>query len=146
MILSPKEEAAYMLSIFKDWTHCYNTIVSHLNTIHSRQQTLLTLATLTLTITGFSGPKMAASNYVSRYSMIVGISMVLITIIMILVTSLKLNWFTQIKAENQKETLEILIILRNKRNNIFKIELVFLSIGLFLYVVAVIGYLFLAKG
>ncbi len=74
MVLSAKDEASYMLDTFKDWKICYNTVVAHVNAIQSRQQTLLTLATLTLTITGFSGPSMAASNIVSKYSMIFGIS------------------------------------------------------------------------
>ncbi len=144
MVLSARDEASYMLDTFKDWKICYNTVVAHVNAIQSRQQTLLTLATLTLTITGFSGPSMAASNVVSKYSMIFGISIVLFSMVMILVNILKFNWFTQIKEKDFEATLAKLIKYRNARNDEFKKELVLLTIGLSCYVIAVIAYLFLA--
>ena len=141
--IKPFEEAELMFSTFKDFSKCYNIITSQLNILQSRHQMMLTLATLTLTITGFSGPKMAASNDISKYSMIIGIFWVLLSIIAILLSSINLVWFTQFHGETDEETLELLIERRNLRTKMFHGQLFMLVIGLTAYVIAVMGYLYL---
>ena len=141
--LTPKEEAKEMLKTFKEFPKSYNIITSQLNILHSRHQMMLTLATLTLTITGFSGPKMAASNPISKYGMIFGIFWVLLSIILILLSTLNLTWFTQFHGETDEETLILLIERRNLRTKLFYLQLITLVIGLTSYVIAVMGYLYL---
>ena len=140
--LSPLEEAILMLKTFKDFSKCYNLTTSQLNILQSRHQMMLTLATLTLTITGFSGPKMAASNPVSKYSMIVGIFWILLAIIAILLSAVNLIWFTQFHGETETETLKLLIERRDLRTKMFHTQLIMLVLGLTAYVTAVIGYLY----
>jgi hypothetical protein len=141
--LSPKEEAEKMLLTFKGFPRSYTLITNQLNIIQSRHQMMLTLATLTLTITGFSGPKMAASNIISKYSMIFGIFWILLSIIAILLSTVNLVWFTQFYGETQKDTLILLLERRNLRTKMFHLQLILLVLGLTLYVVAVIAYLYL---
>jgi len=141
--LTARKEAKEMLKTFKDFSKCYNIITSQLNILQSRHQMMLTLATLTLTITGFSGPKMAKSNLVSRYGMIVGLVFVLSSVVAILLSTVNLIWFTQFHGETDEDTLRLLIERRNLRTKMFHIQLFMLVIGLTSYVVAVIGYLYL---
>ncbi len=140
--ITPLKEAQLMLKTFKDFSKCYSITTSQLNILQSRHQMMLTLATLTLTITGFSGPKMAASNLISKYSMIVGIFWILMAIIAILLSTINLVWFTQFHGETEEETLALLIGRRNLRTSMFHIQLIMLVIGLTAYVIAVIGYLY----
>jgi len=141
--VNPEEEAKLMLRTFKNFSKCYTITTTQLNILQSRHQMMLTLATLTLTITGFSGPKMAASNLVSKYSMIIGIFWVLLSIIAILLSTINLVWFTQFHGETEAETLALLIERRNLRTKMFHIQLIMLVLGLSAYVIAVIGYLYL---
>ncbi len=139
----PKDEARLMLQLFPNWAACYQILSKHFDTLQGRTQMMLTLGTLTLTITGFSGPSMAASNTLSRYAIIVGISLVLISIIMILLSVLNINWLTQVGSEDPEKILILLIERRNKRTKWFHWQLISLTIGLVFYVVAVIAFLFL---
>jgi len=141
--LTPEQEAQKMLKTFNNFSKCYDITTGQLNILQSRHQMMLTLATLTLTITGFSGPKMAASNSISKYSMIIGIFFVLLSIVAILLSTINLVWFTQFHGETDEETLTLLIERRNLRTKMFHLQLIMLVVGLTSYVVAVIGYLYL---
>jgi hypothetical protein len=141
--LTPHQEANKMLKTFKDFSKCYNIITGQLNILQSRHQMMLTLATLTLTITGFSGPKMAQSNIVSKYGMIIGLIFVLSSIVAILLSTVNLIWFTQFHGNTDEDTLVLLLERRNLRTKMFHLQLFMLVIGLTSYVIAVIGYLYL---
>lgn len=141
--LPPEEEATLMLRLFPDWTTCYQMLSHHFDALQTRTQMMLTLGTLTLTITGFSGPSMAQSNSFSRYSIVAGIILVLASIVTILLSVLKIRWLTQVGSETPKDILILLIERRNKRTRWFHWQLIMLTIGLACYVFAVIAFLFL---
>ncbi len=141
--LTPRQEAREILKTFKEFSKSYNILTNQLNLLQTRHQMMLTLGTLTLTITGFSGPKMAASNILSKYGMIFGIFWVLLSIVAILLSTVNLVWVTQFHGETDEDTLALLIERRNLRTRMFHIQLTMLVIGLTSYVVAVIAYLYL---
>lgn len=141
--LTPRQESKEILKTFKDFSKSYGIITGQLNLLQTRHQMMLTLGTLTLTITGFSGPKMAASNAISKYGMIFGIFWVLLSIVAILLSTVNLVWVTQFHGETDEDTLVLLIERRNLRTKMFHMQLTMLVIGLSSYVVAVIAYLYL---
>lgn len=141
--LTPREEAKDILKTFKEFSKSYSIITSQLNLLQTRHQMMLTLGTLTLTITGFSGPKMAASNVISKYGMIFGIFWVLLSIVAILLSTVNLVWVTQFHGETDEDTLTLLVERRNLRTKMFYMQLIMLVVGLTSYVVAVIAYLYL---
>ncbi|MBN2695003.1 hypothetical protein JXR93_10095 [bacterium] len=141
--LSSKEEANLMMRLFPNWTECYKIINHHFDVLQSRNQMMLTLSTLTLTITGFSGPKIASDNTISRVFLILGLSTVLLSTIIILLSTLKIRWLTQNGVEEPIDILISLIDRRNKRTKLFHLQLITLMGGLFFYVSGVIVYLFI---
>lgn len=141
--LSAEEEAEKLLEYHNDWSQTINSLSSNFQTLQNRTQIILTLATLTLTITGFSGPKIAASNIVSSICMIGGLIFVLGSILLALVGTIRISWLTQFKADGQKNLLTKMISERNHRTLLFRWMLILLVIGLTLYVTSVITFLVL---
>ena len=143
-LLTAAEEAALLLRRHegKDGINgCLQTLAGQFNVIQTRSQLLLTLATLALTITGFSGPKIAATNLFARLSMGGGLLLVLAAVVLILTGSMRMQWVTQICGDTDQQTLERILGYRNSKVRLFRIELTLLVLGLAAYVASVITYL-----
>ncbi|GEM_PF-1134189 len=138
---SATEEATELLRIYSgDMTRCLDLLNGQFGVIQGRSQLLLTLGTVALTITGFSGPKIAESSAFSRYSMTAGILLVLIAMILTLIGTLGIRWTTQFKAATPLETLTEIITYRNRKTRFYVAEIVFLVIGLSFYVASVMAF------
>ena len=68
--LDPTEELEYLKTIYGDnqAEKLFTLLTDSFNVIQNRAQMLLSLITITLTITGFSGPKIAESSLFARLS------------------------------------------------------------------------------
>lgn len=141
--LSPQEELFNLRQFILDSNNnlLFSRLTDTLNQLQNRAQMLLSLITITLTISGFSGPQIARSDALARYSIIAGITFVLLSAIILLSGPLRLTWVTKIKWENDDQVLIRLIKIRNKRTKRFYLASVLLVIGLFSYVTSVITYL-----
>ena len=73
--LEPKEELEHLKSIYgsESVPELYSQLRDGFATLQSRSHVLLSLVTICLTITGFSGPSIAASGVVSNVAMVVGL-------------------------------------------------------------------------
>lgn len=139
---SPQEEAVYILDLFNhSKAECIKFVHDQFNVIQSRNQALLTLGTLTLTITGFSGPRIAATNLFSRYSIALGIFLVLLSLLILLIGIQRVRWVTQFKEVDPEKTLVSILTYRNQKIKYYGIELFLLVIGLSCYVASVISFL-----
>lgn len=139
--MTPTEEARSLLTRFSNMTSCQQVITHQFDVLQSRTHMMLTLATLTLTITGFSGPKIAASNVVSQYAMVFGLVFVLAAVVVTLAGTLRIRWLTQIGEGDAESVIRDMITYRNKKTRLFRIELTLLVFGLTLYVVSVVTYM-----
>lgn len=108
--------------------------------MQTRSHLLLTLATIILTITGFSGPKIASCGLFARSSMAIGIILVLIAVA-ILLTTMRIRWLTQFIDEDPLAVLTAIITYRNQKTRAYMAYLVLITIGLTCYVAAVVAYL-----
>jgi hypothetical protein len=147
-ILPPSEEASSLLGVHsgpEGMASALNVLTQQFLVIQTRSQLLLSLATLVLTITGFSGPKIAATNLTARLLLVAGISIVLLATAVTLIQSLKVRWITQIKGDSDKGTLEMIILKRNRKPRSYAVSLVLLVIGLACYVGSVVVFLLVYK-
>ncbi|HCE43111.1 MAG TPA: hypothetical protein DET40_06165 [Lentisphaeria bacterium] len=139
--LSATEEAAELLRIYEgNMAKCLDLLNSQFSVIQGRSQLLLTLGTVALTITGFSGPKIAESSTFSRLSMTAGILLVLISMVLTLIGTLGIRWSTQFKAATSMETLTEIITYRNRKTRLYEAEIIFLVVGLVFYVASVMAF------
>ena len=139
--MSAEDEARNLLAQYGNLLSCQQIITHQFDVLQSRTHMMLTLATLTLTITGFSGPKIAASNWVSQYTMVLGLVFVLGAVIVTLGGTLRIRWLTQITKNTDRETLEAMVTYRDRKTRLFRIELTLLVVGLSCYVASVITYM-----
>ena len=139
--LSPQEEARNLLELQGDVSASQAVITRQFDVIQTRTQALIGLATLALTITGFSGPRIAASSPFSRYAMVLGLAWVLLSILIALVGALRIRWLTQIRADTPEATLTAMIHYRDRKTRRFRQALTCLAVGLTFYVSSVVAYM-----
>ena len=86
-------EARYRLLLLHDGAldKALGHVEQHLGVLQTRSQFLLTIGTLTLTITGFSGPTIASASGFSAIGLSIGLLLVLCALILLLVGSLRIQ-------------------------------------------------------
>lgn len=143
-VLDPREELAYLYEIHGAGNHAklFSVLIQSFDVLQYRAQLLLSLVTICLTITGFSGPKIAASSFFSKICIAYGLTFVLMSALVLLTGPLQLRWGTQRRGECIADSLVAMIHLRNVRSRWYHVASVLLIIGLTGYVGSVVGYLF----
>ena len=117
-----------------------DTLMQQFTVLQTRAQIMLTITTLTLTITGFSGPKIAASGAFSRYAMVLGILATLASTLLILGGSLRIRWVTQFRGTDDLDLITRVVRYRNGKTHLFFVEICLLVLGLASYVSSVVAY------
>lgn len=144
ILLTEHEEAAALLERHtgpSGMSEALNVLAQQFQVIQGRSQLLLSLSTLVLTITGFSGPKIAATNLTARLLLAAGITIVLLSTATTLIQSLTVRWITQVQGSTPGETLELIIRNRNRKTRSYALSLAILVGGLTCYVGSVVVFL-----
>ena len=140
--LTPEEEVEFLKEIHgEDYSRLFDAVKESFELLQTRSQMLLGLATICLTITGFSGPKMAQSNSFSRFFISFGLSFVLASIIAVVAGPLRLRWMTEWKAATLDETLAENIKRRRFKTRLYRMATALLMMGLTGYLLSLIFYL-----
>jgi hypothetical protein len=140
---TPETEAAHLLRQQGGPAHvadCIKLISTQFVVMQTRSHLLLTLATIILTITGFSGPKIASSGLFARTSMAIGLVLVLAAVV-ILLRTMRIRWLTKFIDTDPQALLVAIITYRNQKTVLYQVYLVLITVGLTCYVMAVIAYL-----
>lgn len=144
-LIDPADEAAALLEAHGGvggLPQVQAVLESQFSVLQTRTQLILTLATIVLTITGFSGPRIAESGVLARWSMAGGLLLVLAAVLLALVGSLGIRWVTQAATpESGVEGLRLVIAYRNRKTRAYQLQLGLLGIGLGCYVTSVIAFL-----
>lgn len=141
--LTPEEEWQFWQDIYPaDASATAFTILREsFTTLQVRSQILLGLITICLTITGFSGIRIAADSIIARLLMLVGILGVLISAVILFVGPLQIRWHTRARAETVHQTIVALIYRRNTRTAQYHAAVICLLIGLTGYVLSITAYM-----
>lgn len=141
---TPEQELDYLLEIHGrgNYSKVFDVLVQHFAVLQSRAQLLLGLVTIALTITGFSGPKIAASSMFSRVSIAGGLAFILVSAVLMLMGPLQLRWGTRRCKDTIHDSLVLLIVSRNERTRKYHLASIFLIVGLSGYVASLISFLF----
>ena len=139
---SPETEAEQLLRLHgeRGLKGAIDVLMQQFMVLQTRAQIMLTITTLTLTITGFSGPKIAAAGDFARVAMVVGIISVLASTLLILGGSLRIQWVTQFKGESDLALVTSVLRYRNQKTKLFIAEICLLVAGLACYVASVVAY------
>ncbi|MGE4490256.1 MAG: hypothetical protein AB7E95_12005 [Kiritimatiellales bacterium] len=140
--LNPTEELAFLKEIYGDDSgKLFAALREAFSILQTRSQMILGLATICLTITGFSGPRMAASNALSRFFIGFGLSFVLAAVIAVVAGPLRFRWVTAWKADSLDETLIENIRRRDSKTRLYRIATFLLLTGLTGYLLSLLFYL-----
>lgn len=141
--LSPTEELDHLKTIYGEDhpDRLYKILTDSFNVLQNRAQMLLSLITITMTITGFSGPRIAESGLIARLSIAFGLILVLSSALILMTGPLRLNWATQYRSDNFDQSLIKLIEQRNFRTSRYHTASICLVVGLTGYVTSLISFL-----
>lgn len=145
-VLTPQEEADSLLAMHAPdgLAECLRIISAQFVVLQTRSQFLLTLATIVLTITGFSGPRIAASGVFARAAMATGLVLVLVAILALLL-NLRIRWLTQFRGADARATLVEILTYRNGKRQAYAWIITLLLLGLASYVAAVVAFLIIGE-
>jgi len=146
--LTPKEELEFLKEIHgaNDYSKLFGVLKDSFALLQTRAQMLLGLATICLTITGFSGPRMAQSNVYSRFFIGFGLTFVLFSVMALVAGPLRLRWMTAWKAEDVEQTIILHLRQRNLRTKFYRVAMILLLVGLTGYLLSLVFYLSTVEG
>jgi hypothetical protein len=135
---SRKEEIDHLLKLYDNRAEpIMARLEGQLSILATRAQTLLSLAGLTITVTGFSGASIARSSTFAMWLCVGGLLTVLISAAMTILGILRVEWTTQMKPCELPEAIDHALELRDAKTRAFSRALVVLVLGLGLYVSSV---------
>lgn len=133
--VTAEEEAAHLLALYeRDVSKVLGAVEHQLDILMSRAQTLLSLAGLTITVTGFSGASIAKSGVAAALLLVSGLVTVLVGAGVAMGGILRVRWTTQMRASTLEESLLHAIRTRDAKTAAFSRALLLIIIGLALYV------------
>lgn len=135
-----RDEARRLLAVTGGLAAALEVMRGQFNTLQTRAQLLLTVSTLALTITGFSGPRIAAAGAFQRNSMALGLVIVLASMVLIIGGSLRVHWVTQFTGPDDETLVAGVLRYRDAKTRLFFVELCLLVAGLACYVASVVSY------
>ncbi len=142
--LTTEEEINYIKEITNDPGK--NNIIANIkesfNILQIRSQLLLGLITICLTITGFSGHRLAASGFPARVALFAGVISVLISALLLFFGPLRIRWVTTYKTNSFDETVYKMLKRRDTKTRLYHIATAFLIVGLSAYIVSLAVFLF----
>lgn len=141
---SPAQEAEALL---KNHQHSLKEVLSLLTQqfmiIQNRNQLLLTLSTVTLTITGFSGPTIAKSNLICMILLAIGLLSIIIATTLLLGSGMKLKWITQFEGKDDLSMVTQIIEYRDQKSETYQWQLRLMMFGLCFYTGSILCYFIL---
>ena len=105
--------------------------------LYSRAQLLVSLAGVVITVTGFSGRRIAGTSTPAQLCIICGLATVLGSVIWVYMRVMRITWSTTELCEDPVECLVILIERRNNKTRAFILGGYVFFIGLALYCLSV---------
>ena len=138
---SADDEARHLLALYGSPSEVGKVLAIQFTVIQSRTQLVMTMATIILSVSGFSGPRIANSGLFAREAMIFGLCFVLLAVVFTLAGSLRINFLTQFMHPDPVERLSMMITYRNRKTAWYVWQLALVVGGLACFVGALISYL-----
>ncbi len=132
------EEARHVLALYdRDPARILARIEDQLAILAARTQTLLSLAAVTITVTGFSGTAIARSGPAAAYLLVGGLVCVVVGAAIGIRGILTVRWTTSFAPCSLESALVGALELRDRKTRAFGTALRLLVVGLSLYVASI---------
>ena len=135
--MTAKEEAENILKLTDhNMFKALDILDKQLSTLHTRAQVLMSLAGVTVTVTGFSGRLIAGTSPLAQLMVIAGLSTVLVSAVWVYLRVMGIKWMTSMVEGEKIESLELAIKRRNKKTVAYATGGKILFLGLAFYSIA----------
>ncbi|MFZ4774712.1 MAG: hypothetical protein ACOYM3_05075 [Terrimicrobiaceae bacterium] len=135
--MNVQEEAQAILDLVAgDLSRAVQIVQNQLDVLHSRAQVLTSLAGIVVTVTGFSGRLIAATNQSAQFLVIIGLAVVLGSAFFVIRRVMQLHWVTSELSADKAATIARILVSRDKKTRAIRIGGLMLFSGLFFYFVA----------
>lgn len=136
--MTPENEADLLIELHGGKViEALRLLQSQLDTVYSRSQSLIGLAGLVVTVTGFSGRLIAGTNAAAQGFIIAGLAVVLLSALWIFARVMPVRWITSDLDAGASGALALAIRRRNQKTSATRTGGWILFAGLALYLVAV---------
>ena len=133
------EEARRIAALFADRdADLVGYLSNQIGTVKTYAQVLVGLCGLTITVTGFSGAHMIRAGSVSATLMVAGIALVLVGLGLCIRTITALRWVSQELRDDLLETARVVLMRRNRQQQMLAVAAVFVVAGLACYLGSVV--------
>ena len=105
--------------------------------LHNRSQVSLGLAGIVVTTTGFSGRLIAGTNILGQMLIIAGVTLSLLSAVVLVLGVLHLHWLTQQPGELVRPWINSCLDYRDKKTNFYRAGAILLTVGIACYVAAI---------
>jgi hypothetical protein len=144
--MTPANEARRILEIHKnDDASALAVLERQLGVINTRADVIMSLAGITITVTGFSGRLIAATDRLAQVCIVSALVFVIASVAWVFLTVGPICWITSDLEGDTLSALVRIIERRNRRTRAYMIGGVILCIGIALYAAA-IGIMLLNPG
>jgi len=131
---TPDEETRHLIALYGgDAAKIMGAIESQLTILAARAQTLLSLAGITVTVTGFSGANIARTGRLAAGLLVSGLGVVLLSAAVAMVGILHVSWVTSLAPSSLEVTIKNALQVRDAKTRRFSVALRLLVVGLVLY-------------
>jgi hypothetical protein len=130
-----EQETAHLLDLYgRDAAKIMGQLQSQLSILANRAQTLLSLAGITITVTGFSGAAIARSGRLAAVLLVAGLLIVLAAAAIAINGILRVRWTTSLPPCPLDDAVRATLEVRDLKTRRYDLALRLLVIGLTLYV------------
>lgn len=130
-----EQEVEHLLALYAgDAVAILGRLDAQLSILANRAQTLLSLAGITITVTGFSGASIARSGKLAAWLLVLGLVCVLVAAAFTMVGILRVRWTTQMQPCGLDAAIRFALARRDEKTRVYSWSLGLLVVGLSLYV------------
>jgi hypothetical protein len=135
---SRDDETRHLLQLYDgDAAKIMSRIEGQLLLLANRAQTMLSLAGITVTVTGFSGASIARSGRLAAVLLVSGLVVVMLAASLAMSGILRVRWTTALPPCSLEQAIHAALDVRDAKTRAFDRSLRLLVLGLFLYVASV---------
>ncbi len=132
------EETDHLLQLYRgDVAAIMGMLNSQLAILAARSQTLLSLAGITITVTGFSGASIAHAGKLAAVLLCSGLALVMVSAAFAIAGILMVEWITKTRPLELRDAVRLALRVRDAKTWRYRVSTGFLVVGLSLYVASV---------
>lgn len=115
----------------------YRLVDGQLNVLHARATSLIQLASVVITVTGFSGRIIADTNDLAQGLIIAGVTLVLVAAVVSLLFVLPIRWISSLLHLSTQEWILYYLRRRRRKSVAIRMSTAILVLGMSLYIASI---------